>query len=113
MVGRALQAAKLLSDDGIQARVINMSTIRPLDTATLFKAANETGAVVVAEEHLVHSGLGALCAQALASQNPVPMEFVGIQNRYGESGKWFEILELLGLTVEGITDATHRVLSRK
>jgi len=113
MVDRALQAAELLSEDGIQARVINMSTIRPLDTATLFKAAGETGAIVVAEEHLVHSGLGALCAQALASENPVPMEFVGIQNRYGESGKWFEILELLGLTVEGITDATRRAVSRK
>ena len=90
-----------------------MSSIRPLDEDTLIKAAKETGAIVVAEEHLTHSGLGALCAQVLAREEPVPMEFVGIDNRYGESGKWFEVLELLGLTPEGIVAAAQKVVARR
>ena len=113
MVERSLQAAEILQSAGISARVINMSSIRPLDEETLIKAAKETGAIVVAEEHLTHSGLGALCAQVLAHEEPVPMEFVGIDNRYGESGKWFEVLELLGLTPEGIVTATQKVVSRR
>ena len=113
MVERSLQAAEILQSAGISARVINMSSIRPLDKDTLIKAAKETGAIVVAEEHLTHSGLGALCAQVLAYEEPVPMEFVGIDNRYGESGKWFEVLELLGLTPEGIVTATQKVISRR
>ena len=113
MVERALIAADHLQGEGINARVLNMSTIRPLDVEALERAARETGAIVVAEEHLVHSGLGAMCAQALATRHPVPMEFVGVNNRYGESGTWSEVLEIMGLTADGVADAVRRVLPRK
>ena len=113
LVERALDAAEVLAGRGIAARVLNMATVRPLDTAALEAAARETGAIVVAEEHLVHSGLGAMCAQALATRHPVPMEFVGVQDRYGESGTTSELLELMGLTVEGIVAAADRAVARK
>lgn len=112
LVERALRAADQLASEGIEARVLNMSTIRPLDAAALTAAARDTGAIVVAEEHLSHTGLGAMCAQALATSNPVPMEFVGL-DRYGESATWSEALELMGLTPEGVADAARKVVARK
>ncbi len=113
MVERSLRAADALAAEGIEARVLNMATIRPLDVDALERAARETGAIVVAEEHLVHSGLGAMCAQALATRAPVPMEFVGVQNRYGESGTWSEVLEIMGLTADGVIEASRRLVARK
>lgn len=113
LVERSLRAAEALDREGISARVLNMSTIRPLDVDALEAAARDTGAIVVAEEHLVHSGLGALCAQALATRRPVPMEFVGVMDRYGESGTWSEVLEIMGLTADGVASAARRVLARK
>ncbi len=112
LVERSLRAADQLASEGIEARVLNMSTIRPLDAAALETAARETGAIVVAEEHLSHTGLGAMCAQALATRHPVPMEFVGL-DRYGESATWSEALELMGLTPEGVADAARKVVARK
>lgn len=113
LVERALRAAEALAREGIAARVLNMATIRPLDVAALEAAARDTGAIVVAEEHLVHSGLGAMCAQALAATHPVPMEFVGVQDRYGESGTWDEVLEIMGLTADGVAQAARRAVARK
>ena len=113
MVERALDAATALQNDGISARVLNMATIRPLDEEALVAAARETGAIVVAEEHLSHTGLGGMCAHALASKHPVPMEFVGVPNRYGESGTWSEVLEIMGLTAQGVAAAARRVVARK
>ncbi len=113
MVERALLAADALDGEGVSVRVLNMATIRPLDVAALEEAARETGAIVVAEEHLVHSGLGAMCAQALAARRPVPMEFVGVDDRYGESGTSLQVLELMGLTAERITAAARRAVDRK
>jgi transketolase len=113
MVARALDAAELLAREGIEARVLNLATVRPLDEEALLEAARETGAIVTAEEHLVHSGAGAMCAQFLASRKPVPMEFVGVQNRYGESGTSAELLEIMGLTPEGIVAAARRAVERK
>jgi len=113
LVERSLDAAEALAAEGISARVLNMSTIRPLDEAALLAAARETGALVVAEEHLTHSGLGALCAQALARLHPTPIEFVGVENRYGESGTGSQVMERMGLTVQGVQAAAHRVLARK
>jgi len=113
LVERSLRAAEALAQDGIQARVLNMATIRPLDVEALEAAARETGAIVVAEEHLVHSGLGAMCAQALATRHPVPMEFVGVQDRYGESGTWDEVLDIMGLNTAGVAEAARHVLARK
>jgi transketolase len=112
LVERAQRAADQLASEGIEARVLNMSTIRPLDVAALAAAARDTGAIVVAEEHLSHTGLGAMCAQALATCYPVPMEFVGL-DRYGESATWSEALELMGLTPEGVADAARKVVARK
>ncbi len=113
MVERSLRAAEVLAAEGISARVLNMATIRPLDVEALERAATETGAIVVAEEHLVHTGLGGMVAQALAERVPVPMEFVGVPNRYGESGTWDEVLEIMGLTPDGVATAARKVLARK
>lgn len=113
LVERALRAAEVLAAEGISARVLNMATIRPLDVDALEAAARETGAIVVAEEHLVHTGLGAMVAQALATRQPVPMEFVGIPDRYGESGTWDQVLEIMGLTSQGVADAARKVMARK
>ena len=113
VVELALDAAELLAADGISARVLNMATVRPIDEEALGRAARETGAIVTAEEHLTHSGMGAICAQALARTNPVPMEFVGVQDRYGESGRSDEVLELMGITPAGIAEAARRAIARK
>jgi transketolase len=113
MVERSLRAAEALERAGISARVLNMATIRPLDVDALEAAARETGAIVVAEEHLSHTGLGGMAAQALASRCPVPMEFVGVPDRYGESGTWSEVLEIMGLTSDGVFEAARRVVARK
>ena len=113
MVDRSLRAAEALEREGISARVLNMSSIRPLDVEALEAAARETGALVVAEEHLSHTGLGGMVAQALATRFPVPMEFVGVPDRYGESGTWSEVLEIMGLTSDGVADAARRVVARK
>jgi len=112
LVERALRAADQLATEGIDARVLNMATIRPLDVAALETAARDTGAIVVAEEHLTHTGLGAMCAHALATTTPVPMEFVGVE-RYGESATWSEALEIMGLTPEGVAAAVRKVVARK
>ncbi len=113
MVERSLRAAEALAAEGISARVLNMATIRPLDVEALERASRETGALVVAEEHLVHTGLGAMVAQALAECAPAPIEFVGVPNRYGESGTWDEVLEIMGLTDKGVAAAARKVLARK
>ena len=113
MVERALEAAEALSREGIEARVLNMATIRPLDADALAEAARDTGAIVVAEEHLTHIGLGAMCARALAEVHPVPMGFVGVNDRFGESGTWQEVLEIMGLTAEHVAEAARGVISRK
>jgi len=113
MVERSLQAAEALTREGIEARVLNMATIRPLDVESLEHAARETGAIVVAEEHLTHIGVGAMCARALAERHPVPMGFVGVNDRFGESGTWEETLEIMGLTADRIAEASRSVLARK
>lgn len=112
MVKAALDAAETLAARGISARVVNVSTWRPLDTETLEAAARETGAIVTAEEHLYHIGLGAMVAQHLAGVAPVPMGFVGL-DRYAESGRWDLLLEKYGLTPEAIVREADRVLVRK
>jgi transketolase len=112
MVKPALDAAETLSTLGIDARVLNLSTWRPLDTAAIAAAARETGAIVTAEEHLVHTGLGAMVAQQVAALQPVPMGFVGL-DRYAESGKWDELLEKYGLTAAAIVREAQQTAARK
>lgn len=113
MVKAALDAAAALAAEGTDARVLNMSTWRPLDTAAIEAAARETGAIVVAEEHLVHCGLGAMVAQHLAGVLPVPMGFVGMKETYAESGRWDELLQKYGLTPEAIVREAKAVWARK
>jgi len=112
MVMQALAAAETLSTQGIDARVLNLSTWRPLDTAAIEAAASETGAIVTAEEHLIHCGLGGLIAQHLSGVIPVPMGFVGMRS-YAESGKWDELLEKYDLTPNAIVREAHAAIARK
>jgi transketolase len=112
LVVEAIRAAEHLSTEGVSARVIDMHTIKPLDVDAIRRAA-ETGAIVVAEEHLMDSGLGVRVAQAAALTRPCPMEFVGIENVYAESATPAELLDKYGLLSRDIIAAAHRVLSRK
>jgi transketolase len=113
MVSVALEAAGNLKRDGIDCRVLNMSTIKPIDEAAIIKAAAETGAIVTAEEHLEHGGLGSIIAQVLARHSPVPMEFVAIKDTYAKSGKPAELLQRYGLTAKDIEQAVHAAVKRK
>lgn len=113
MAAAALDAAKLLADQGKQVRVLDMHTVKPLDEDAVRAAAEQTGALVVAEEHLHHGGLGSVVAQAAARTRPVPIEFVNIGDVYAESGDPEGLLEKYGLTAEKIVAAVERALSRK
>ena len=113
LVAQAIIAAEALEAEGISARVLDMHTAKPLDREAIGKAAAETGAIVVAEEHLVDSGLGVRVAQAAAETHPCPMEFVGIQDTYAESGQPDELLEKYGLMARDVSAAVRKVLARK
>ena len=113
LVAQSILAAETLEAEGISARVIDMHTAKPLDRAAVQKAARETGAIVVAEEHLVDGGLGVRVAQAAAETNPCPMEFVGIHDTYAESGQPDELLEKYGLMARDVVAAVRKVLARK
>jgi transketolase len=112
MVAAALGAAEELADRGIQARVLDMHTVKPLDDATVLAAAKETGRIVVAEEHLLHGGLGSVVAMSAARQHPVPMRFVGIKDTFAESGKPDELLVKYGLTAADIVREATDLLER-
>jgi len=112
-VAYALQAQAQLEEEGINARVLDMHTLKPLDEPAIATAARECGAIVCAEEHLLDGGLGSRVAAAVARTQPVPMEFVGIQNTYAESGTPDELMEKYGLTAPYIADAVRRVMKRK
>lgn len=113
MVAAALEAAQTLSRRGIQARVLDMHTIKPIDEAAIQRAATETGAIVTAEEHLLEGGLGSVVARVVAERQPVPMTFVAVRNTYAESGKDDELLEKYGLTTASIINAVTQVVARK
>jgi transketolase len=112
MVGIALDAARLLADSGISARVIDMATIKPIDREAVISAARDTGAIVTAEEHQTHGGLGTAVARVLAETIPVPVSFVGV-DRYGTSGKWDELLGYFGHTPANVAQAAQDVIARK
>lgn len=113
MVGAALEAAQLLSQQGVEARVLDMHTIKPVDEAAIEQAARETGALVTAEEHLLEGGLGAAVARVLAERHPAPLQFVGIRDQYAESGDADALLEKYGLTANDIVKAAQSVIGRK
>jgi transketolase len=113
MVSKALEAANSLASQGIDCRVLNMPTLKPLDERVIIEAATQTGAIVVAEEHLLHGGLGSRVAQVVASEKPVPMAFIGIKDVYAKSGKPDELLQRYGLTAEAIEQAVKAVVGKK
>ena len=113
MVDMALQAAKLLANDGISAKVINIHTIKPLDKEIIIDAAKVTGAIVTAEEHNVIGGLGSAVAEAVCEACPVPVLKVGVEDKYGHSGKVPPLLEMYGLTVANIVEKAKAAIALK
>ena len=113
LVSESLRAAEALAAEGISARVLDFHTIKPLDVAAVEAAARQTGAIVVAEEHLVDGGLGVRIAQAAAQTFPCVMEFVGIQNTYAESGPPDALLDKYGLIARDVANAVRKAVARK
>ena len=109
----ALVAAEELSKDGIKCMVINSHTVKPLDEATIIEAAQKCGAVVSVEEHQIAGGLGSAIAEVLARNYPVPQEFIGVQDRFGESGSPSELLVAFHLDIPDIKNAVKKVVARK
>jgi transketolase len=112
-VWEAIEAEEVLRAEGISARVINMHTVKPLDKETIVKAARETGAIVTAEDHQIHGGLGSAVAECLVQTLPTPQEFVAVNDTFGESGKGVELMEKYGIARGDIVQAVKRVLKRK
>lgn len=113
MVHAAMEAANLLLKDGVTARVIDIHTIKPLDTELVIKAARETGAIVTAEEHSVIGGLGGAVSEVLAENYPVPVLRVGIQDKFGKSGKPDQLMEMYGLTASDIAKKAKIAIDMK
>ena len=111
-VEQALAAADELAADGISAEVIDAFSVKPLDRETIVASAKKTGRVVVAEEHSVHGGLGAAVAQALVEEHPVPMQFVGMNDRFGKSGEFEELMAYFGLDSKAIVKAVKRLTAK-
>jgi transketolase len=112
MVSAALDAAATLAEQGIQARVLDMHTVKPIDDAAVLAAARDTGRIVVAEEHLLHGGLGSAVALSATRQQPVPMRFVALADTFAESGKPEELLKKYGLTADDIVRAARDLVRR-
>jgi transketolase len=113
MLSRGLQAAAHLAAQGIAARVVEMHTVKPLDVAAVVRAAEETGAIVTAEEHSVVGGLGGAVAEVLSEQHPVPLKRVGIADRFAETGPYHALLDRYGMAVADIVAAARHVVNRK
>ncbi|MFO0909415.1 MAG: transketolase C-terminal domain-containing protein [Isosphaeraceae bacterium] len=113
LVAPALDAADALAAEGIQARVLDMHTVKPIDREALAQAAADTGAVVVAEEHLAHGGLGSVVAMTLAEIHPVPIRYVNLGDQFGESGSPDALIEKFGLTAARVAEAARAAIAAK
>lgn len=113
MVGKSLEAAEKLKNEGIDCRVVNLHTIKPIDKEIIVQCAEETGAIVTAEEHSIVGGLGSAVAEVLVENTSAPMVRVGVRDMFGESGKPDELLVKYGLMAEDIIVAVKAVLKRK
>ena len=113
MVWEALEAAKILNEQGISAEVINIHTIKPLDDEIIIKSVAKTGCIVTAEEHNYMGGLGESVARVLALNQPTPQEFVATQDTFGESGTPAQLMDKYGLNKEAIVTASQKVIQRK
>jgi len=113
MLWKALEAADILEQQGINAEVINIHTIKPLDEEAILNSVSKTGCVVTAEEHMMNGGLGDSVAQLLVRKLPRPMEMVAVNDKFGESGKPEELMKKFGLEASNIVDAAKKVIARK
>jgi len=113
MVYEGLKAAELLAEKGLQLKVVNLHTVKPLDTNTVICCARQTGAVVTAEEHQSHGGMGSSVAECISQNFPVPVKIIGMEDTFGESGQPQELMEKYGLTAEAIGEAAIRVHEAK
>ncbi|RJQ36732.1 transketolase family protein [Candidatus Parcubacteria bacterium] len=113
LVHNAVLAAAELEHAGIKVRVLNAVSIKPMDEQAVVAAARDAGAIVTVEEHQITGGMGSAVAELLAQRHPVPMEFIGVQNRFGESGSPSELIEHFGMGVNHIRQAAERAIKRK
>jgi transketolase len=113
LVYNALVAADRLARSGIECRVVNNHTVKPMDEAAILDAARTCGAVVTVEEHQRQAGMGSRVAEILAENEPTPIEFVGVEDRFGQSGDPAELIEHYGMGAGAIEEAVRRVLRRK
>ena len=113
LVWEALEASKTLAESNINAEVINIHTIKPLDKEAIIKSVLKTGCVVTAEEHMLNGGLGDSVAQILSRELPTPLEMVGVNDTFGESGTPRQLMEKYGLTAKDIVKASNKVIARK
>lgn len=113
MVSKAMEAADKLKAEGIEARVIDMHTIKPLDNEAVIKAAKETGALITAEEHSIVGGLGSAVAEVISEESPVRMKRVGVNDVFGQSGNPDELMELYGLTVDRLINEAKEIVAKK
>ncbi len=113
LLHNAILAAAELEKDGVKVRVINSVSIKPMDEAAVIQAAKDAGRVVTVEEHQVSGGMGSAVAEVLAKNHPVPIEFIGVQNRFGESGEPNELVEHFGMGIKHIRAAVEKVIRRK
>ena len=113
LVWEALQAARILADNGISVEVINIHTIKPLDEKAILNSISKTKCIVTAEEHMLNGGLGDSIAQLLSRNKPTPLEMVGVNDRFGESGPPMQLMEKYGLDAKAIVAATRKVIARK
>lgn len=109
----ALVAAEELAKEGIDCMVVDNHTVKPMDEKTIIEAAKETGAVVTVEEHQIMGGMGSAIAEVLGKNCPVPMEFIGVHDRFGESGEPWQLVEAFGMGINSIKEAVRRALKRK
>ena len=110
MVAESMKAAEALRKEGVEARVINLSTIKPIDRETIIRAAKDTGAIVTVEEHSIYGGLGSAVSEVACEEYPVPVKKMGVDDRFGQSGEYEELLELYGLNAESIIKKVRELL---
>lgn len=113
MTSESLKAANALENDGLSVRVVNISTIKPIDAAMIIKCAKETGAIVTAENHNIYGGLGSAVAEVIVENNPVPMQRIGIKDRLTEAGSNQELLDKFEMSADYIKKALFKVIERK
>lgn len=113
LVHKALVAAKELEENGLSVKVLNLSTIKPLDEKSVIALAKETNAIVTVEEHQIKGGMGSAVSECLAKNHPVPIEFIGVDDKFGQSGEPEELIEYYGMGVSHIKEAVKKVSRRR